>query len=196
MKKDNFDPNYVFIVICAIFCAVLQCFQPYFIYQADLLISQPWRWWTGHWVHVGWIHYILNILVLACLPFLFPKIKIKVFVVLLFILPPCSSVIFYKWYPQIYAYAGLSGILHGLFIFSAIVNLKEKSEQKFSLIILALIFSKIIWEHYFGALQTEKLIGHPVLTQAHLVGTALGILGAAMCLILKLDVFKNRSLSN
>lgn len=188
MERQQRRLSCFMILGCAIFFGILQFFQQQFVYQYDVLFSQPWRIWTGHWVHVGWIHYLLNILAFACLPFLFPNIRQGYLIVLLIILPPLLSIIFYFIYPNIFAYAGLSGILHGLFIFCAIVSLTEKKERYFSSIILLLILIKIIWEYFFGSFQTAQLIGSPVLTQAHLWGAVLGTLSAILCIIFRIDV--------
>lgn len=180
------------ILGCAIIFAILQLFQQQFIYQYDVLFSQPWRLWTGHWVHVGWVHYLLNIVALACLPFLFPHIKQKYFIILLMIFPPLLSINFYFIYPNIFAYAGLSGVLHGLYIFCAVVSLTEKQERNFALLILLLILIKIIWEYFFGSFQTAQLIGSPVLTQAHLWGVAFGTLLAILCIIFHINVIQEK----
>ena len=180
----------VFIFGCAVFFAALQLFQQQFIYQHDVLLVQPWRLWTGHWVHVGWVHYLLNILAFACLPFLFPYIKQKYFIILLMVLPPLLSISFYIFYPDIFAYAGLSGVLHGLYIFCAIVSLTERKERKFATLILLLILIKIVWEYFFGSFQTAQLIGSPVLTQAHLCGAIFGTLLAILCIIFHIDVIQ------
>lgn len=188
MEKLKLNDSMQFVMVCAIFFAALQFFQQQFIYRHDVFFTQPWRWWTGHWVHVGWIHYLLNVLVFACLPFLFPNIKKISLIILLLLLPPLLSFSFYLIYPHIFAYAGLSGILHGLFIFCAIVSLKNKADRHFSALIIVIVLAKIIWEYYFGSLQTAQLIGSPVLTQAHLLGVIFGGLLAVFILIFQLQV--------
>ncbi|RKG40318.1 rhombosortase [Acinetobacter rongchengensis] len=190
MERQQLRLSCFMIIGCAIFFGILQFFQQHLIYQYDVLFSQPWRIWTGHWVHVGWIHYLLNILAFACLPFLFSNIRWWYLIVLLIILPVLLSIIFHFIYPNVFAYAGLSGILHGLFIFCAIVSLNEKKERYFASIILLLILIKIIWEYYFGSFQTAQLIGHPVLTQAHLWGAIFGTLLAIICIIFRIEVIE------
>lgn len=190
MERQQFRQSCFMILGCAIFFGILQFFQQQFIYQYDVLFSQLWRIWTGHWVHVGWIHYLLNILAFACLPFLFPHIRQRYLIVLLIILPVLLSIIFYFIYPNIFAYAGLSGILHGLFIFCAIVSLTEPKERKFATLILLLILIKIVWEYFFGSFQTAQLIGSPVLTQAHLWGAIWGAMLAILCIIFHIKVIE------
>jgi hypothetical protein len=112
---------------------------------------------------VGWIHYVLNVLAL-CLPFLFPNIKKQAFIALLLILPPLLSLCFYLIYPHIFAYAGLWGSSWSICILCN-RQFKRKARTKFCLIVLLCILGKITWEH-FWSLQTEQLIGHPVLIQA------------------------------
>ena len=166
----------VLLAVCVSVSACLQVFQQYFIYWRFSFFAEPWRWWTGHWVHVGWIHFVLNILAFICLPFIFPAIKRNFLILLFLFLPPCISFGFYYLYPDIQAYAGLSGVLHGLYIACALACVQFKKERKFSLLVLFLILIKIIWENTFGSLQTAALIGSPVLVEAHLLGVITGTL--------------------
>lgn len=86
------------------------------------------------------------------------------------------QLLFYYFYPNVEAYAGLSGVLHGLYVACALYYLKFKSERQFSTLVLGLVLAKIIWENTFGSLQTAELIGSPVLVEAHLLGVIGGIL--------------------
>lgn len=160
----------LFIAICFSVSASLQVFQEWFIYWRLHFYSELWRAWTAHWVHVGWIHFALNLFAFACLPFIFPNLKMRYLAILLLILPPCISLSFYYFYPHVEAYAGLSGVLHGLYVAVAIYHLKFPKERKFATLVLALTFSKIAWEHFFGSLDTADLIGSPVLVEAHWLG--------------------------
>ncbi len=99
----------VFIAACMSVSACLQIFAEHFIYWSTHLLDEFWRLWTGHWVHVGWIHYLLNMIAFACLPFIFPHAKVWHFVALLLVLPPAISLSFYYFLADIDAYAGLSG---------------------------------------------------------------------------------------
>lgn len=180
MKEQAVVRKVLFIAICASISASLQVFQDAFIYWRPILLEQPWRFWTSHWVHVGWMHYLFNALAFACLPFIFPQAKNRYLLSLLLILPPCISFTFYYLYPQIEAYAGLSGVLHGLYVATAVYLLQFKHERKFSVLVIGLVISKILWENFFGSLHTDELIGSPVLLEAHFVG---GIWGAVLAMI-------------
>lgn len=183
MKENVLIRKILFIALCMSFSACLQVFQQYFFYWRPVFFEEIWRLWTSHWVHVGWIHYLLNMIGLASLPFIFPYIRIRHLAFLLFVLPPLLSISFYFIYPSIEAYAGLSGILHGMYVAIAIYFLKSKKERNFSILVLLLILGKIIWENIFGSLDTAQMIGSPVLIEAHLMGVVWGSILSILFLI-------------
>ena len=68
---------------------------------------------------------------------------------------------------------GLSGVLHGLFIWAAIEDIKQQRNTGWLLLIGVL--TKIAWEQYFGAsASTVSLINAKVATEAHLIGAFSG----------------------
>ncbi|WP_286833674.1 rhombosortase, partial [Acinetobacter sp. UBA3132] len=160
-----------------------QIFKDSFIFWQASLISEPWRLWTAHWVHVGWTHYFLNMLAFICLPFIFPRVSVWNFVSILLVLPPLISLSFYYFLPDIEAYAGLSGVLHGAYAAVACVHLLYKKERSFAALVLFLIFAKLVWENTIGSEGTAQLIGSPVLVEAHLLGVIWGIVVANLYII-------------
>ena len=174
VREQSLRVKILFIAICVSISACLQIFQDVFIYWRPFFYTEFWRCWTAHWVHVGWIHFALNLFAFACLPFIFPLVKMRHLISLLLILPPCISLSFYYFYPQVEAYAGLSGVLHGLYVAVAIYHLKYPKERNFAALVLFLGCAKIAWEHFFGSLHTADLIGSPVLVEAHLLGVIFG----------------------
>lgn len=178
MKEVELKKKSLFIAACLLISAFLQVFQSYFIYWRFDFWSEPWRWWMAHWVHVGWMHYFLNMLAFICLPFIFPRLKNRYLVILILLLPVVISFSFYYFYPYIQAYAGLSGVLHGIYVAVALLYLQFVRERKFALLILALIVVKIIGENSFAPTQTAALIGSPVLVEAHLLGAIGGVIFA------------------
>ena len=173
----------VFLAVFVSFSACLQVYKDAFIYWQDGLFSEFWRLWTAHWVHVGWMHYFLNMLAFICLPFIFPRASLWHFVALLLALPPLISLSFYFFLPDIEAYAGLSGVLHGAYASIACVHLLYKRERRFAAFVLLLILSKLVWENTFGSIGTAQLIGSPVLVEAHLLGVIWGIVLAVIYVI-------------
>lgn len=174
----------IFLALCLSVSACLQVFPDYFIYWRESLLIELWRIWTSHWVHVGWIHYLLNMLAFICLAFIFPQFKPNHIAALLLILPVCISLSFYFFFPHILAYAGLSGVLHGLYVVAAMIHLPDLKERHFSILVLVLIAGKLFWENTFGQVGTAALIGSPVLVEAHLVGAISGLIYAIFYMML------------
>lgn len=166
--------------------ACLQVFSDQFIYWRVDIFSEFWRLWTGHWVHVGWIHFALNMLAFICLPFIFPHVRVWHFVALLLALPLFISLSFYYVLPEVDAYAGLSGVLHGLFTSIALVHLRYPQERKFAIWVLMLILIKLSWENTLGGTRIAEMIGSPVLVEAHLFGVIWGgVLALIYWLVMK-----------
>ena len=183
MKDQFLMRRIVFIAIVVSFSACLEVFVDSFVYWQAGLFEEFWRLWTGHWVHVGWIHYVLNMLAFACLPFIFPRVKVWHFAALLVLLPLFISLCFYYFFPDIEAYAGLSGVLHGAYVAVACVHLLYKKERNFATFVLLLILAKLIWENTIGSVGTAELIGSPVLVEAHLLGVIGGVVIAMLYIL-------------
>ncbi|EPF80722.1 rhombosortase [Acinetobacter rudis] len=180
MQEIELKKKSALIASSMLISASLQVFQPYFIYWRYDLWVEPWRIWTAHWVHVGWIHYLLNMLAFICLPFIFPRFKNRYLLSLILFLPMAISLSFYFIYPSIQAYAGFSGVLHGIYVAVALLYLQFAKERKFALLILALVLIKLVGENIFAPSQTAALIGSPVLTEAHVLGAVWGAVFAGM----------------
>ena len=183
MRDYHLRRKIIFLAAFVSLSASLQIFNDSFIYWRESLLGEFWRLWTAHWVHVSWPHYFLNILAFICLPFIFPRASIWNFAAILLILPPLISLSFYFFLPNIEAYAGLSGVLHGAYVAVACVHLLYQRERGFAMLVLFLIFAKLIWENTIGNQETAQLIGSPVLVEAHLLGVIWGI-GVAVLYIL------------
>ena len=123
MIVPHIPKKFQLVIACAVLFALLQLWMPQFIYQRDVMTSEPWRWWTAQWVHVGWRHYLLNMMALTCLPFIFPQSGRFKLLSALLVLSPMVSVGLYWFFPTVYAYAGLSGVLHGLYTWAALMVL-------------------------------------------------------------------------
>lgn len=175
MQDHYFLKKIIFLAVFVSLAACLQIFKDNFIYWQASLLEEFWRLWTAHWVHVGWTHFFLNILAFICLPFIFPRVPIWQFVALLLLLPPLISLSFYFFLPNIEAYAGLSGVLHGAYVAVACMHLLYRRERAFAVLVIFLIFAKLIWENTMGNMGTAQLIGSPVLVEAHLLGVIWGV---------------------
>jgi rhomboid family GlyGly-CTERM serine protease len=148
------------------------------IYDRHVLFIEPWRLWTAHWVHLGAWHFALNAIALALLPEIFLRTSERIFVLLWFVLPPFLSLILYIFQPNLVQYAGLSGVLHGIYLATALnaIQSSHVAERRMGCLVALGLCLKVGWEAYSGNSHTAKLIGAPVILQAHQYGSILGFL--------------------
>ncbi len=171
--------QFIFIVVCAAIFALLQGFEPQLKYIDTLIPVQPWRAVTAHWVHLGWRHYLLNMLAFLFLPFLFPQTGIRTLLACLCLLAAFISLCFYLWLPALHSYVGLSGVLHGMYVMAALQSAGHAKERKFAVVVLCLIVLKLLWEKQFGS-ESEAFLQAPVVIEAHQFGAFGGVIFAAI----------------
>jgi rhomboid family GlyGly-CTERM serine protease len=157
-----------------------------FIYDRRLIEQgQFWRMLTGHIFHTNGYHLILNLFALWMLWALHGHYYSIKNITLLYITSGviCSAGLFY-FSPTITKYVGLSGILHGLFIFGAFLDIayEDKNTKKATLrmtgiLMLIGVTIKLIHEQLVGANeQVSDLIEANVAIDAHLWGAIGGLL--------------------
>ena len=88
-------------------------------------------------MYVGWIHWIAQYAGFMCLLLFFHPCS--AFCMLLLILPPLISPVLLFLADIEILYAGLSGVLHGMFTAIAIVHLLYRKERMFASLVLFLI---------------------------------------------------------
>lgn len=167
-----------FLLGFVILSACLQLGMSHFIYNRVDMLSEPWRWWTANWVHVGWRHYVLNMIAFFLIIFVFPHVNTKSLAICLVAFSPLLTATLYVLMPNIYAYAGLSGILHGIYAYVALQSLSIAKERKFAVLVLLCIALKVGWEKWHGYSETAQLIQAPVLIESHQIGLLIGVLAA------------------
>lgn len=175
----------LFMAAFVVFSAALQFAKIDFIYNRSLLFIEPWRWWTAHWVHLGWRHYALNMLAFMFIAVIFPRVSKHSLTFVLLVFPPFLSLGLYLFYPSVYGYAGLSGVLHGLYAFVAIQHLtcKISRERQFAWLVLGCTIIKVLWEKWLGHTETEQIIKVPVLIESHQIGLVIGLVMGVVFLI-------------
>lgn len=147
----------------------------------EIMAGDLWRLLTGHVVHLGLAHTLLNlaglILVLNlvgdqqrtaswCFAFIFIAFGISVLLLTL--------------QPEVLYYGGLSGVLHGLLVFGLVPLCRQHGLIGWGG--LSIIAGKLCYEQLVqdSTLQTAKLIGAPVVSIAHLYGALLGLILALL----------------
>jgi len=145
-----------------------------FQYQRDDILSgQLWRLVSGHFVHVTWMHLILNLAGLFVIWALFRDILTQRMWWLLTLGSIVGiDVALLIFHPEIKWYMGLSGVLHGYFAGGAILQIRLNGTR--GMLYLILLIIKLLWEQLTGPLPvTTELSGARVITESHLYG-ALG----------------------
>jgi rhomboid family GlyGly-CTERM serine protease len=85
----------------------------------------------------------------------------------------------YWFNPELIRYVGLSGVLHGLFIYGAV---REVRYYPFSgYVLLLLLVGKLFWEYINGPLPgSEEMTGGHVVVAAHLYGATGGFVAVVL----------------
>lgn len=167
-------------LLLTVVCVLLQWLQSSFLYDADQLWQQPWRLWTAHWVHVSWPHAALNLTALLLLPWIFPHYPPRRFWLMLGLGCPLISICMWFGLPDLRWYAGLSGILHGIYFSAAVHAFVSRTDRLVASILWIGLTVKIFLENIIVGQSTAELIGAPVLTQAHYFGVAVVVFASAI----------------
>jgi len=163
------------------------------VYQRSLLNQgELWRVFSGHFFHTNGFHFLLNgaaVIMLWALHGHFYTIKTYSFV---FIVSAIICAIGIHWFSlDINQYVGLSGVLHGLFIWGAIEDIKAKERTGYLLLLGILL--KIAHEQFYGASEdVASLIGANVAINAHLWGAIGGVIAILMLKIVATVSQKSR----
>ncbi|PQJ90160.1 rhombosortase [Aliivibrio sifiae] len=163
----------LFPVLVVLGIAQLTLVSDFFVWDRSLILQgEIWRLITGNFTHTNLPHLIMNSAALTVFCFIFKDIlNPKKLWGLLFFISLMTGVLLLL--SPIQSYVGLSGVLHGLFIWAAIEDIKQKRNTGWLLLIS--IITKICWEQYFGAsASTISLINAKVATEAHLIGAFSG----------------------
>ena len=159
--------------------------------RGAVLDGEWWRLVSGHVVHLGWSHTLLN---LAGLGLVWALVGLE-FGALAWLAVLAGAVAamaagFLVLAPELAWYVGLSGALHGLFVAGALaLAVRERgaagSRRREGRIMLALVTLKLAWEQLVGPMPlSASAAGGPVIVDAHLYG-ALGGLGAAGLVLMR-----------
>ena len=183
VKPISFSRVELVAIAIAVLMLLLQALPDIAVleYRNPASIAEPWRWLTGHFVHVNWQHALINAVALWVVARLFapdlePSRQLCALLIAALAISACLAFI----YPTIAWYRGLSGALHGLFFAGATLWLIEARPRSLQQLWLpsALFFGgwiKVVLEQPGGATTPyAEWLGAGVVPQAHLVGAACG----------------------
>ncbi|MDO6507060.1 rhombosortase [Colwellia sp. 4_MG-2023] len=147
-----------------------------FVYHRNLIAQgEIWRLFTGHLLHTNGYHLLLNLAALVMLWALHGRFyTIKNYCALFTFCAFITSMGIYYGSPSLIQYVGLSGVLHGIFVFGAIMDIAAKDKTGYLLFIG--VFMKIAHEQIYGAsTDVSDLIEASVAVDAHLWGAIGGL---------------------
>lgn len=166
----------------------LELFQPGGLleYRRALLASEPWRLFTAHFVHLSFLHALLNGIALLLLDRLFAdRLRPRELFGMLAVTPVLISLAFWLLLPELQWYRGLSGVLHAIYFAGCVLWLAQAAGRARWLPIAALLggTAKVLFEQPWDAsFPVHEVLRVAVVPQAHLVGA---IIGAATGLLLR-----------
>jgi rhomboid family GlyGly-CTERM serine protease len=168
----------IFIIFLAIIAFVFekQLLEP-LIYQRSLIAQgELWRIFTGHFFHTNGFHLLLNLSAIALLWSLHGQFyTLKNYSLLWLTSALSTSLGLYFFSPELIRYVGLSGVLHGIFVWGAMMDIKQKDKTGYLLFLG--VWLKILHEQVSGPNQDiANLIQANVAIDAHLWGAAGGLL--------------------
>lgn len=167
------------IIVLAVLVAEILLLGPALEYRRHLLLAQPWRLWTGHFVHLSLAHALLNSIALLLLGRLFDgRLRsIELWAVLLGS-PLAISLVFWAVLPELQWYRGLSGALHAVYFAGCVVWARSGTGSGRWLAVAALAGGavKVLLEQPWDAsFPFREWLGAAVVPQAHLVGALAGL---------------------
>lgn len=137
--------------------------------------GQIWRLGTASLVHLGLYHTAMNLAGFILWFGMFARhYKLQSWLTILLVLVISNGVLLYFLNPQLRSYAGLSGALHGLILFSLAWDARR---DKVSGIIFLALFAKVLYEQRpnYDVDYLQEYMQAPVIVDAHLYGSLVGI---------------------
>ena len=139
--------------------------------------GEYWRLLTGHLVHAGAAHLLLNVIGVGLIAALFPRdYSPRQWLLILLSSAFAIDLGFVLFEPQLLWYVGLSGVLHGALAAGAIAWWQHET-RPLALALTAILAGKLSWEQWHGALPLSGDM--PVIVDAHLYGAIGGLVVAA-----------------
>lgn len=133
--------------------------------------GELWRFWTGHLVHLGPRHALLNIGAMAILCLLAARLRgLGALLRVTPLLMPVIAIGLLLAVPGLEWYAGLSGLLHG---WAAWLLLRHRG--RWIAPGLLLLAAKLVWE---AIMPAATMSGLPVVSEAHWIGALAGAAAA------------------
>ena len=144
--------------------------------RALIAQGEGWRIITGNLAHTNLWHLLLNLSGLAVLYSLFREYLTGWRLpVLMLLLGTAVGLGIWWWCPQTQWYMGLSGALHGLFVWGAVQDIRHRRHSGW-LMLLGIVIKLGLDFYSAGESPVAVLIGARVHIESHLIGSVAGLL--------------------
>jgi rhomboid family GlyGly-CTERM serine protease len=149
--------------------------------RTEIADGQWWRLISGHLVHLGWSHFLMNVAALLLIWMLVGRyLHVTQWLKVLLATLLGIDAGFWLLDTQLIWYVGLSGVLHGMLAAGIVAGFRESRVEMFAMATLLIL--KLAYEQYIGALPGSAVsAGGAVVVNAHLYGTVSGTVGALFC---------------
>lgn len=169
----------LYAIVLAVLAAELFLPADLLEYRRALAAREPWRLFTGHFVHLSLLHAALNVVALLLLDRLFAdRLRPRELFAILGIAPTVMSLILWLALPELQWYRGLSGVLHAVYFAGCVVWIAASAGRARWLPSAALVGGtlKVLLEQPWDAsFPMHEMLRVAVVPQAHLVGAIVGI---------------------
>ena len=188
MKKLQFgkqDISFIFYLVIILTLGLLSStVNPSLMFERDLIEQgQYWRLFSASFVHLGFYHTLLNVLGFVFWYVLFSRAyEPKSFHLLITLGALLNGVMLLLFSPNVQGYAGFSGVLHGLILFSLILDIKK---DKWNVLFVMCFWAKLIYEQQptYDVYYLTGYMNAPVIVDAHLYGGIVGSMAAACVIV-------------
>lgn len=147
-------------------------------YRRALAFSEPWRLLTAHFVHLSFLHALLNGVALLLLGRLFSdRLRPGEFWAVLLGAPVVISLGFWFVLPELHWYRGLSDVLHAIYFAGCVVWIATTAGRARWLPIAALLVGTVkvlIEQPWDSSFPVHPMLRVAVVPQAHLIGAMVG----------------------
>jgi len=168
--------NYKLWLVLFLICFFIQALQLAPLLRFDRALIEHWQLWrliSGHFTHLNWNHFLLNMAGLSMVAFFFSSYKSSGYWILAILFISLFSSVGMLLDHQFQRYVGFSAVLHGLFIIGGRWEVRRYPLS--GAVLLVIIIGKVIYEQIYGALPgSESMTGGRVAVNAHLYGALAG----------------------